>query len=195
MKKQKAKQYSLLHKSMVRFIVFTTIMFTLAIPLFYWLTKNYYAEDMEDIIEAVQNGQSIPAPDLETDVMIGITIQYLLITTMLGIGVVLTMRFISKKLWAPFDDTLTKVESFSLEKGAFPYYPHAIFWNLHDSTTRLNDLCIIVLTATMHRKSLRKMPHTSYKHRLPYSKVNSTCCCNNPNSPNNKLKSFKNFIR
>lgn len=97
MKKQKAKQYSLLHKSMVRFIVFTTIMFTLAIPLFYWLTKNYYAEDMEDIIEALQNGQSIPAPDLETDVMIGITIQYLLITTMLGIGVVLTMRFISKK--------------------------------------------------------------------------------------------------
>ena len=145
MKKQKAKQYSLLHKSMVRFIVFTTIMFTLAIPLFYWLTKNYYAEDMKDIIEAVQNGQSIPEPDLETDVMIGITIQYLLITTMLGIGVVLTMRFISKKLWAPFDDTLTKVESFSLEKGGIPLLPKCDileFTRLNNSLERFMHNCV-----------------------------------------------------
>lgn len=117
------KQHSLLRKSMTQFIICVSILFVLATPVLYWLTKNYYAEDMEDLVEAIQTGQNIPVPDLEKDVMIGITIQYVVITAMLGIGVVLTMRFISRKLWTPFDETLDKIESFNLENGSIPDLP------------------------------------------------------------------------
>ncbi len=114
------KQRSLLRKSMTQFVGCISVLFVLAMPLFYWLTKSYYAEDMEDLVEAVQAGRGIPAPDLERDIMVGIMIQYVIITAMLGIGVVLTMRFISRKLWAPFDRTLNELETFSLEKGILP---------------------------------------------------------------------------
>ncbi len=134
------KQRSLLHKSMTQFVVCISVLFVLAMPLFYWLTKNYYAEDMEDLVTAVQAGRSIPAPDLERDIMVGIMIQYVIITAMLGIGVVLTMRFISRKLWAPFDKTLTELETFSLEKGTIPTLPTSDvreFCRLNDSLHQL----------------------------------------------------------
>lgn len=114
------RQRSLLRKSMTQFVVYISILFVLAMPLFYWLTKSYYAEDMEDLVTAIQIGKSIPTPDLERDIMVGIMIQYVLISVMLGIGVVMTMRFISRKLWAPFDKTLNELESFSLEKNHIP---------------------------------------------------------------------------
>lgn len=120
---EKRKQRSLLRKSMTQFVVCVSVLFVLAMPLFYWLTKSYYAEDMEDLVEAVQTGENIPVPDLEKDIMVGIMIQYVLITAMLGIGVVLTMRFISRKLWIPFDKTLDKIETFSLENGSIPMLP------------------------------------------------------------------------
>ena len=129
------KQRSLLRKSMTQFIVCVAILFVVATPLFYWLTRNYYAEDMADLVEAIQAGQSIPAPDLEKDIMIGIMIQYVLITAMLGIGVVLTMRVISRKLWTPFDETLDKIESFSLESGTVPTLPTSDIKEFN----RLND--------------------------------------------------------
>ncbi len=119
----KRKQRSLLRKSMTQFVVCIFALFVLAMPLFYWLTKNYYAEDMEDLVTAVQAGHNIPVPDLEKDIMVGIMIQYALITAMLGISVVLTMRFISRKMWTPFDKTLDKLETFNLENGNIPALP------------------------------------------------------------------------
>ncbi len=137
---EKRKQCSLLRKSMTQFVVCVAVLFILAMPLFYWLTKNYYAEDMEDLVTAVQAGQGIPIPDLERDIMVGVMIQYVLITAMLGIGVVLTMRFISRKLWSPFDKTLNELETFSLEKGLIPTLPTSDvreFNRLNDSLYQL----------------------------------------------------------
>ena len=45
---------SLINKTLTQFIICTTIILLLATPLFYLLTKHYYAEDMRDIIEDVQ---------------------------------------------------------------------------------------------------------------------------------------------
>lgn len=111
---------SLLNKTLTQFIICTTIILLLATPLFYLLTKHYYAEDMRDIIEAVQQGQPIPEPDLEEDIMQGILLQFILITVVLGIAIILMMRFISKRLWEPFDTTLKQIEDFSLESGVIP---------------------------------------------------------------------------
>ena len=99
------KKKSLMYESLTRFIICVAILLALATPLFYLLTKNFYAEDMIDIIEAVQQGKPVPAIDLEEDILHGIVIQFMLIVTILGVAIVLTMRLISKRLWLPFDKT------------------------------------------------------------------------------------------
>lgn len=134
------KQRSLLQKSMIQFVTCIAVLFVLAMPLFYWLTKNFYAEDMTELAEAVQTGKNIPTPDLERDVLMGIMIQYSFITAMLGIGVVLTMRIISRKLWAPFDHTLDKIESFSLESGNIPTLPTSDITEFNRLNASLNLL-------------------------------------------------------
>lgn len=119
------KTKSLMRKSMTRFVACIATLFVLAAPAFYLLTKNYYAEDMADLIEAVQSGNDIPMMDLEEDIMKGIMLQYLLITALLFIGIMLTIRIMSKKLWQPFDKTLCIVESFKLENMQVPVMPQS----------------------------------------------------------------------
>lgn len=46
------KERSLTRKMLTLFVVCIAVLLTLATPLFYYLTKNYYAEDMINIIEA-----------------------------------------------------------------------------------------------------------------------------------------------
>ncbi len=87
---------SLLHKTMIHYVICIFVLFALAAPVFYLLTKNYYAEDMSDLVRAIKAGRTIPTSDLEADVLTGIMLQYLLITTLFVIGVVLTLRIISK---------------------------------------------------------------------------------------------------
>lgn len=117
------KTKSLMRKSMTRFVACIAALFALAAPAFYLLTKNYYAEDMADLIEAVQTGNDIPKMDLEEDIMKGIMLQYLLITTLLCIGIMLTIRSLSRKLWQPFDKTLHSIETFNLEYMQIPILP------------------------------------------------------------------------
>ena len=50
---------SLLNKTLTQFIVCIAVLLILTTPLFYLLTKYYYAEDMIDIIEAVKLGKPI----------------------------------------------------------------------------------------------------------------------------------------
>lgn len=87
-----------MRKSMTQFIACIAILFAIAAPAFYYLTKNYYAEDLDDLIEAVQKGQGIPAFDLEEDIMKGIMLQYLLITVLLGVGAVVMHKLMSKDI-------------------------------------------------------------------------------------------------
>lgn len=114
---------SLSRKMLTQFVVCIAALLTLATPLFYFLTKHYYAEDMIDIIEAVKRGQPIPALDLEQDIMQGVTLQFGLIVGVLVVAIVLTLRFISRRLWQPFDLTLRRIEGFRLENGKLPTLP------------------------------------------------------------------------
>lgn len=77
---------------LTQFAACIAVLLLLATPLFYFLTKHYYAEDMIDIIEAVGQGQPIPALDLEEDIMHGIMIQFGVITVFLAVAIVLTVR-------------------------------------------------------------------------------------------------------
>lgn len=134
------KGKSLIRKSLTQFIICVILLMLLAMPLFYWLTKSFYAEDMADIIEAVQQGKPIPALDLEEDIMHGIMIQFALIVFVLGIAIILTMRFISKRLWKPFDQTLSVIETFKLEDGVVPIMPKSDIVEFQRLTNALGKL-------------------------------------------------------
>ena len=112
-----------LHKMLTQFVACIAVLLLLATPLFYLLTKHYYAEDMMDIIEAVRLGQPIPALDLEEDIVHGVMIQFGIIVLVLAVAIVLTVRFISRRLWKPFDETLLLLEGFRLEDGRLPALP------------------------------------------------------------------------
>lgn len=134
------KQRKLINKSLTQFIVCVSILLLLATPLFYWLTKNFYAEDMIDIIEAIQKGQPIPTLDLEEDILHGILIQFSLITAVLGIAIILTMRFISQRLWRNFDQTLETIETFRLENNTVPTLPKSEIAEFDRLNNVLNEL-------------------------------------------------------
>ncbi len=76
---------SLSRKMLTQFVVCIAVLLLLATPVFYFLTEHYYAEDMIDIIEAVERGQSIPTLDLEQDIMQGVMIQFGVIIIVLAV--------------------------------------------------------------------------------------------------------------
>ena len=115
---------SLSKKMLGSFVVCITVLLLLATPLFYFLTERFYAEDMIDIIQAVNGGRPIPSSlDLEEDVIHGVMIQFGIILLVLAVSIVLTLRFISRRIWKPFEDTLCRLENFRLEDGLLPSLP------------------------------------------------------------------------
>ena len=131
---------SLLSKTLRQFVCCTAICFVLTAPLFYLLTKYYYAEDMIDIIEAMSRGEGVPPLDLEQDIMAGMMIQYLLIFCVITIAMFITLRFFTRKLLKPFDDTLRKTEDFNLAQSDIPLFADTDieeFNRLNQSLSRL----------------------------------------------------------
>ena len=127
-----------------------------------------YAETVRDLTgddkkqEAVQQGKPVPALDLEEDILHGIMIQFALIVTVLGVAIVLTMRFISGRLWQPFDKTLEAIEHFKLENGVCP--------QLAESDTkefvRLNIALQRLMTDSLHSYRLQKEFTENASHEL-----------------------------
>lgn len=133
---------SLLRTTLARFAVCTALLLLVAAPLFYWLTKSFYAEDMIDIIESVEAGQPLPKLDLEQDIMAGMMLQYFLFAVITGSAVVLTARIVSKRIWRPFYDMLAAVDSFRIESGICPPLPDSRireFAELKDALGRLME--------------------------------------------------------
>lgn len=156
------KERSLMYKSLAQFIICVVILLLLATPLFYGLTKSFYAEDMIDVIEAVQVGKPIPSLDLEEDILHGIMIQFALITIVLGTAIVLMLRFISGRLWQPFDKTLEAIEHFKLENGTYPALPKS---NVKEFN-RLNKTLERLMTDSIHSYRLQKEFTENASHEL-----------------------------
>lgn len=113
---------SLLYKTLTQFFLCSLVLFLLMAPVFYLLTKNFYAEDMIDIIQAVERGEGIPQLDLEEDIIEGMMLQFLLIFMVISAALFITVRFITQRLWQPFDNTLQKAEQFDLGQGEIPTF-------------------------------------------------------------------------
>ena len=133
------KKKSLMYKSLTQFIVCVAILLLLATPLFYWLTKSFYAEDMIDIVEAVQQGKPVPALDLEEDILHGIMIQFALIVTVLGVAIVLMMRFISGLIAA-------SCKPASARMIGTPDLSSVCIWRLKSSRSMCDTFCLNSVT-------------------------------------------------
>lgn len=156
------KQRSLMNKSLTQFIICVAVLLLLATPLFYWLTKSFYAEDMNDIIEAVRQGHPLPSIDMESDIMQGIMLQFALIVSVMGVAIVLTLRLISKRLWKPFDTTLETLETFKLEKGMVPKLPECDV----EEFDRLNNTLDKLMTKSVKSYQLQREFTENASHEL-----------------------------
>ena len=120
--KTSTRGVSLVSKTLRLFAGYTAVSFVITAPLFYLLTQYFYAEDMIDIIEAMERGQGIPPLDLEKDIISGMMLQFLLIFLVISIALFITLRFATQRLWQPFDDTLHKAEQFNLAQSEIPLF-------------------------------------------------------------------------
>jgi len=157
------KKKKLLTKTMAQFSVCVAILMLLSTPLFYWLTKRYYAEDLMMVIENNRtNPDMIPVLDLEEDVMHGIMIQFGLITLVLGTSIVLVMNFISSRLWKPFNKTLGQLDKFKLEAGVVPSLPDSDIKEF----TRLNNTLTRLMTNSLNSYNMQKEFTENASHEL-----------------------------
>ena len=113
---------SLLNKNLIQFVSLMLVILVLATPLFYLLTKNYYAEDMMDAITRISKGEKLEPSDLEADIVDGMVIQFVLIFAVISLSMLLVMRFLTRRLWKPFDHTLQKIERFNLDSSDIPQF-------------------------------------------------------------------------
>ena len=112
------KNKTLTNRLMRRFIVCMLALTALAIPVLYFITTKYYAEDLNDLIRdyGIQN----PDLDLEKDTIVGLFIQAFVIIVILFMAVLVVMKYVPQRLWRPFHDTLAKVKDFKVEDGKVP---------------------------------------------------------------------------
>lgn len=153
---------SLMHKTMMQFFICTVVIFLLMAPMFYLLTKHYYAEDMIDLIESVEEGHGIPELDLEEDIMAGVMLQFILIFAVLSIAMYVTVRFITRRLWQPFDDTLAKTENFRLTQKDVPVFQQTDITEFN----RLNDSLRSLISKNLDIYRMQKEFTENASHEL-----------------------------
>lgn len=132
---------TLLHKTSDRIIVSISAVFILTAPLFYLITRYFYAEDMIDIIESIERGEGLPPSfDLEQDIIAGVMIQYLLIFVVIALSLLIAIRFSLRNLWHPFENTLKSMEQFKVSDRTIPVLENEDikeFSRLNHALTRL----------------------------------------------------------
>lgn len=100
MTKRHFRRRSLSYLLMVRFAVCMAVLVILAMPLLYFITTHYYAEDLTRLV--MKYGVKNTHVDLQKDTLMGMFIQFFSIITLLLIAVFVVMRYVPQRLWRPF---------------------------------------------------------------------------------------------
>lgn len=156
------KKKSLIHHTLLWFLVCTAALFVLTLPLFYLLTKHFYAEDLMEVIQAVEHGEAIPSLDMERDIMAGVMIQFVLTFLLLSVALFVTVRFVTGHLWRPFDDTLRKAEQFNLAQSDVPDFAHTDIVEF----SRLNDSLGLLMRRNKETWRIQKEFTENASHEL-----------------------------
>lgn len=134
------KSHNLIRRTMLQFFACTVAVFLLMAPVFYLLTKYFYAEDVMALLQAIERHERLPDVDLEEDIIVSITAHFSLTFIMLFIAFLIMVHFVTKRLWQPFDDSLAKAERFNVAESEMPHFEASNvteFNRLNDSLARL----------------------------------------------------------
>lgn len=115
------RRRSLSYLLMVRFALCMAVLVVLAMPLLYFITTHYYAEDLTRLV--MKYGVKSTHIDLEEDTLMGMFIQFFFIIFILLIAVFVVMRYVPQRLWRPSYATMRRIESFRIEKEHVPELP------------------------------------------------------------------------
>ncbi|MDH6356614.1 HAMP domain-containing sensor histidine kinase [Parabacteroides sp. PF5-9] len=122
----KKKMKSLLQKIMLPFIGATFLIMLISAPVFFIVAEDAYKDRFTYMvkkynIELTKRDRWLFQGD--EDIAQGMALQYGLILLIMMIYMIFTLRYLSKRLWKSFDETLNLVEDFSLEQGESPQFP------------------------------------------------------------------------
>lgn len=145
---------------MTRFVVCMVVLIILAIPLLYFITTQFYAEDLDDIVTSY--GIKNPDIDIEQDTMEGLFIQFFSIISILLIAVLVVMRYVPQRLWSPFKETLEKVKHFRVESGVIPQLSHSGTKEFDE----LNDTLTSIMTNSIKSYKVQKEFTENASHEL-----------------------------
>ncbi|MCK9160539.1 MAG: HAMP domain-containing histidine kinase [Bacteroidaceae bacterium] len=123
-------------KNLTRFVICIFCLLMLATPMFYYITKSYYADEMLEMRTVINESRKFVNEDPQLkkamvnfdkndfieNIATGMVIQYILIAGILFIALIIMQGIISKRLWKPFYSTLERVKQFSLEKENIPQF-------------------------------------------------------------------------
>lgn len=154
------KEKTLTSRLMTRFVICMVVLLVLAIPVLYYITTQYYAEDLVDLVS--EYGIQNPDIDLEEDTIEGLFIQFLSIIAIVFVAVLVVMRYVPRRLWLPFRETLAKIEGFKVESGVVP--------QLSKSGTKefdeLNDTLMSIMTSSVKSYKVQKEFTENASHEL-----------------------------
>ncbi len=132
------KEKTLTHQLMTRFAVCLALLFALSMPVFYFITVQYYAEDLYDIVS--RYGIKDPHIDLKEDTLAGLFFQLSSVLVIISAAMFIIMRWVPQRLWRPFRHTLKRIATFNVETGIVPQLPDtdiSEFRQLNDALTRI----------------------------------------------------------
>lgn len=100
--------------------------------------------------------------EMKEDIITGVMIQFFLVSIIFGISITLTIRFIARRLWLPFDETLNKIEKFTLGKDELPQFPSTDIKEFY----RLNGSITALLQRDISRYKIQKEFTENASHEL-----------------------------
>lgn len=153
----------LLHKTLAITTLWVVLLMLLATPAFYWLTKEYYTDEITDLIEDVKKGKPLPNKlDIQEDIAQGVVIQFGIVLGVFAIGVIASTMFISRKLWKPFKGSLKAIDSFRLEEGKIPTLPKSNIKEFSD----LNHSLDLLMSNNLKSYTIQKEFTENASHEL-----------------------------
>ncbi len=157
------KEKTLTRRLMTRFAVCLSLLLALSMPVFYFITVHYYAEDLYDLVG--RYGINDPHIDLEEDTLAGLFFQLSAMLAVIFTAMFIIMRWVPQRLWQPFRDTLRQIATFKVETGTVPQLPQSNiseFRALNDTLTR-----IMTESATSYKVQKEFTENASHELQTP----------------------------